>query len=151
MGWVYRWTNGHPYLTQLLCQLLEEQHRVAWFEAEVDECIQYFIVSPQGLREPNFQFVRTALTEPTTSGMSLLEPYLDLVEGNTEKLTNNPSALEELRLVGVLKEDHEDIAIRNLLYQEAFPPDWVKRHLPSPMTLAPLPVTEPIPSILSCA
>ena len=50
--WIYRWTNGHPYLTQLLCQLVEGQHRTAWLEAEVDECIQHFITSPQGLREP---------------------------------------------------------------------------------------------------
>ncbi len=137
--WIYRWTNGHPYLTQLLCQLLEGQHRTTWVEAEVDECIQHFISSPQGLREPNFQFVRTALTEPTPKGESLLEPYLDLLEGKTERLKTNHSALEQLRLVGVLREDDEHIIIRNLLYQEVFPPVWAKRHLGSPAALAPSP------------
>jgi WD40 repeat protein len=134
--WVYRWTEGHPYLTQLLCQLLEEQHRMAWLEKEVDECIRHFIVSPQGLRDPNFQFVRTALTEPGANGVSLLEPYLDLLEGKTENLKTNQAALEQLRLVGVLREDEEAIAIRNTLYQEAFPIAWVKHHLrpPTPAT-----------------
>lgn len=127
--WVYGWTKGHPYLTQLLCQLLEEQHRMTWLEEEVDECIQHFIVSPQGIREPHFQFVRTALTEPGANGVSLLEPYLDLLEGKTEKLKTNQTALEQLRLVGVLREDEEEIAIRNTLYQEVFPPSWVKHHL----------------------
>ncbi|MDH3770842.1 MAG: AAA-like domain-containing protein, partial [Nitrospirota bacterium] len=143
--WVYRWTKGHPYLTQLLCQLLEEQHHMAWLETEVDECSRHFIVSPQGLREPNFQFVRRALTEPDANGVSLLEPYLDLLEGKTENLKTNPAALEQLRLVGVLREDDEEIAIRNTLYQEAFPIAWVKRHL-RPPTSAPQSVVSPLPT-----
>jgi len=143
--WVYRWTEGHPYLTQLLCQLLEEQHRMAWLETEVDECIRHFIVSPQGLREPNFQFVRRALTEPDAKGVSLLEPYLDLLEGRTENLKTNPAALEQLRLVGVLRENDEEIAIRNTLYQEAFPIAWVKRHLRPPIP-APQSVVSPLPT-----
>jgi predicted nucleic acid-binding Zn-ribbon protein len=146
--WVYRWTSGHPYLTQLLCQLLEGQHRITWLESEVDECIEHFMTSPQGLREPNFQFIRTALTEPTADGESLLEPYLDLLEGQTEKLRANQSALEQLRLVGVLREDDEDISIRNLLYQKVFSPAWVKRHLhvPAPLITAPEPPSDPSPS-----
>ncbi len=141
--WIYRWTNGHPYLTQLLCQLLEGQHRMVWQEDEVDECIQHFITSPQGLREPNFQFVRTALTEPTTTGESLLEPYLDLLEGRTENLKTNESALEQLRLVGVLREDDEDIVIRNLLYQKVFSTSWAKHHLPPPISPTPIQAQQP--------
>ena len=146
--WIYRWTNGHPYLTQLLCQLLEGQHRTSWVEAEVDECIQHFIASPQGLREPNFQFVRTALTEPNPEGESLLIPYLNLLEGKTERLKTNHSALEQLRLVGVLREDDKNIIIRNILYQEVFPPTWVKRHLGSPASLSapPEPMSAPAPA-----
>ncbi len=147
--WVYRWTNGHPYLTQLLCQLLEGQHRMAWLETEVDECIQHFITSPQGLREPNFQFVRTALTEPSTNGKSLLEPYLDLLEGKAENLKTNQSALEQLRLVGLLCENDDEMTLRNSLYQEVFSPTWVRRHLhlrpqaPIPPTVTPpTPVTQ---------
>jgi WD40 repeat protein len=145
--WIYRWTNGHPYLTQLLCQLLEEQHRMAWLETEVDECIRHFLASPQALRDPNFQFVRTALTEPGANGVSLLEPYLDLLEGKTKNLKTNQATLEQLRLVGVLREDEEEIVIRNTLYQEAFPIAWVKYHLrpptPAPQSaLSPPPVTQ---------
>jgi WD40 repeat protein len=143
--WVYRWTNGHPYLTQLLCQLLEEQHRVAWLETEVDECIRHFIASPQGLRDPNFQFVRTALTEPGANGESLLEPYLDLLEGKVENLKTNQAALEQLRLVGVLREDNEEeIVIRNTLYQEVFTIPWVKHHI-RPQATAPQSVLSPLP------
>ena len=142
--WVYRWTNGHPYLTQLLCQLLEEQHHKTWIEAEIDECVRHFIVSPQGLREPNFQFIRTALTEPDRQGVSLLKPYLDLLEGNIDNLRNNQPALEQLRLVGVLREDDKEITIRNPLYEEVFPQEWVKRHLRSSIAIAP---SSPPPSV----
>ena len=134
--WIYRWTNGHPYLTQLLCQLVEEQHHKTWIEAEIDECVRHFIASPQGLREPNFQFIRTALTEPDSQGVSLLKPYLDLLEGNIDDLRNNQPALEQLRLVGVLREDEEEIAIRNPLYEEVFPQEWVKRHLRPSLAIA---------------
>ena len=125
--WIYRWTNGHPYLTQLLCQLLEEQLRTTWFEAEVDECILNFIESPQTTRDPHFQFIRTALTEPDSNGVTLLEPYLALLEENVAELQAKPAALEQLQLIGVVREN-ENI-IRNDLYRESFPPDWVKRHL----------------------
>ena len=134
--WVYRWTNGHPYLTQMLCQLIEAQHRTAWLETETDECIREFIVSPQGLREPNFQLVRTALTEPAANGISLIEPYLDLLQGKTENLKSNPTTLEQLRLVGVLHENPDNkITIRNMLYQETFPIAWANRHLRSPLAV----------------
>ena len=127
--WVYNWTLGHPYLTQLLCRLLEEQHRGTWLETEVDECVRHFIASLQGLREPNFQFVRTALTEPSANGVSILETYVDVLEGRTESVRTNQAALEQLRLVGVLRENDKEIAIRNPLYQEVFPPEWAKRHI----------------------
>ena len=149
--WIYRWTQGHPYLTQLLCQLLEEQNRVTWFEAEVDECIEHFIVSPQGLREPHFQFIRSVLTEPDANGISLLGPYLDLLEGRTENLQANPAALEQLRLVGVLGENEREITIRNRVYEEAFPAAWVERHLhpapsvPQTPALDPAPTSPPVP------
>ncbi len=145
MEWLYRWTKGHPYLTQLLCQLLEEQHRVGWFEAEVDDCIQHFIHSAQCLREPHFQFVRTALTEPDANGDSLLHPYLDLLEGRFEKLKSNPAAVEQLRLIGVLGVHENELTIRNLLYQEAFSEKWVKRHLQAP-THRTTPPTPELPS-----
>ena len=143
--WIYRWTKGHPYLTQLLCQLLEEQHRDVWFETEVDECIENFIVGPQGLREPHFQFVRAILTEPDANGVPLLEPYLNLLEGKTEDLLANPPAIEQLRLAGVLGDNEEELAIRNPLYQEVFSSTWVKRHLFPPTPVTPTPEPQPVP------
>lgn len=131
--WIYKWTNGHPYLTQLLFQILEEQHRTVWLEKEVDECIQNFIASPEGLNEPHFQYIRTALTEPDTNGVNLLGAYLNLLKGKTENLKTNQTSLEQLRLIGILREDdddtHTEIVIRNALYQEIFSLSWVKRHL----------------------
>ncbi len=131
--WVFKWTHGHPYLTQLLFQILEEQHRTVWLEKEVDECIQGFIMSPEGLHEPHFQFIRTALTEPDANGVNLLNAYSDLLKGKTKNLKSNQTSLEQLRLIGILRQDdddtHAEIVIRNALYQEIFSLSWVKRHL----------------------
>ena len=145
--WVYKWTNGQPYLTQLLFQILEEQYRTVWLEKEVDECIQSFITSPEGLREPHFQYIRTALTEPDTNGVNLLGAYLNLLKGKTENLKTNQTALEQLRLIGILHEDdaNSDIVVRNALYQEIFSLNWVKRHLfpQGAVTSSPAPLAGP--------
>ena len=149
MQWIYRWTHGHPYLTQLLCRLLEEQHRTSWVKTDVDECIRHFLDSPQGRHETNIQFVRTSLTEPNANGVTLLEPYSQLLEGKTDTLKDNPETVEQLRLVGVLREDDQEIAIRNLIYQEAFPLTWVKGHLqssPASTASSPPAVTPPAPA-----
>ncbi len=149
MQWIYRWAHGHPYLTQLLSRLLEEQHRTSWSKDDVDECIRHFLNSPQGRHETNIQFVRTSLTEPNANGVTLLEPYLQLLEGKTDALKDNPQAVEQLRLVGVLRESDEDIAIRNLLYQEAFPMTWAQSHLqasPAQIESSPPAVTPPAPA-----
>ncbi len=131
--WVYKWTNGHPYLTQLLFKILEEQHRTVWLEKEVDECIQGFIMSPQGQHEPHIQFIRTALTEPDANGVNLLGAYLNLLKGKTENLKTNQTALEQLRLIGIIRandaDNNTEIVVRNALYQEFFSLNWVKRHL----------------------
>ena len=131
--WVYKWTNGHPYLTQLLFKILEAQDRTVWLEKEVDECIQGFIMSPEGQHEPHFQFIRTALTEPDANGVNLLGAYLNLVKGKTENLKTNQIALEQLKLIGILREDdteeNTELTVRNALYQEIFSLAWVKRHL----------------------
>ena len=128
--WVYQWTKGHPYLTQLLCQVIEEQRRSAWNQAEVGACIQNFLISPQGIQDRNLQIVRCALTEPTYTGTSLLQPYLQLLEGQGEPLRLQSVTMEALRLAGVVRETADSLTVRNQVYQTAFPADWVKSHLP---------------------
>lgn len=128
--WVYRWTQGHPYLTQLVCQVLEEQHRSTWSEREIDECIRHFLVSPQGLQDRNLQLVRNTLTTLGTNSVSLLRPFLDLLEGRQETLKTDTAIFDQLQLAGVLREDEGKIGLGNKLYQELFTPSWVRRHLP---------------------
>ncbi len=151
--WVYKWTNGHPYLTQRLFQILEEQHRTVWLEKEVDECVQNFLASPEGIHEPHFQYIRTALTEPDTHGVNLLGAYLNLLKGKTENLKTNQSALDQLRLIGILREGNgesdSEIVIRNSLYQEIFSLSWVKRHLFPQSAVAPLPAPQAHPWYVS--
>jgi predicted nucleic acid-binding Zn-ribbon protein len=128
--WVYQWTNGHPYLTQLLCQVIEEQNRSTWTEVEVGACIETFLLSPQGVQDRNLQIVRCALTEPSFSGMLLLEPYLKLLQGQGHSIKTQPPVMEALRLAGVVRETPEAVTVRNRVYLTSFPLEWVKSHLP---------------------
>ena len=128
---VYEWTAGHPYLTQLLCQVLEEQHRSTWSDTEIDECIQHFLSSPQGQQDRNLQLVRTALTEPNSEGISLIGPYRDFLEGHDQLLKDHPLLRDELRLTGILKDSEEEVALRNNVYQEVFSLTWAKRYVPT--------------------
>ncbi len=127
-GWIYDWTGGHPYLTQLLCQMIEEQHRSTWTQEDVDDCIRHFLHSPQCLHDRNLQQVRMALTEPDDQGTTLLVPYLDLLEGKGDKIRSNPTLLARLQLAGIVRDLQGTITIRNKLYEELFSRSWVKRH-----------------------
>ncbi|MDR4493697.1 MAG: AAA-like domain-containing protein [Nitrospirales bacterium] len=142
IGWVHRWTNGHPYLTQLLSQVIEEQNRSTWTEAEVGACIENFLISPQGIQDRNLQIVRCALTEPSFSGVSLLEPYLKLLEGKGKSIKNESLIIESLRLAGVVRGPSEDLDVRNQVYQIAFPIEWVNSHLPKPAQPAPVQISK---------
>lgn len=137
IAWVHRWTNGHPYLTQLLSQIIEEQNRSTWTEAEVGACIENFLYSPHGIQDRNLQIVRCALTEPSFSGSSLLEPYFKLLKGEGESLRNEPLIIESLRLAGVVRGSADSLVVRNQVYESAFPIDWVLTHLPEPVPAAP--------------
>ena len=128
---VYEWTAGHPYLTQLLCQVLEEQHRSTWSDTEIDECIQHFLASPQGQQDRNLQLVRTALTEPNSEGISLIGPYRDFLDGHDQLLKDHPLLHDQLRLTGILKDSEEEVALRNYVYQEVFSLAWAKRYVPT--------------------
>jgi len=135
--WVYQWTQGHPYLTQLFCQVIEEQHRSQWTQHEVDDCIRHYLVSPQGVQDRNLQFVRTALTEPGMTGLSLLNSYLALWEGTLDPQTTDPAILDQLRLSGIIREENGTLTIRNAIYKEVFPASWARRYLPAVSTRLP--------------
>ncbi len=139
LEWVYQWTQGHPYLTQLCCQVLEEQHRSTWTAPEVDECLRYFLSSPQGQQSRNLQLVRSALVEADASGRSLLPPLLSLLEGRSHTSQFDQESLDRLKLSGVIREHEGNLVIRNQVYTELFTPSWVKRHLPPPDRPRPLP------------
>ena len=149
--WIYGWTNGHPYLTQMLCRYLEEQHRTEWSETDVDECLEHFIRSPQGRREPHFQLIRTALTEPLANDISLIKPYIEILEGRTDTVKADPASVEQLQLVGVLRENASEIVLRNRLYQEAFPLSWAKYHLHPQPAMQPVTTVPPGTPLVSYA
>ena len=139
LEWIYQWTHGHPYLTQLCCRVIEEQHRSTWSAPEVDECLRYFLASPQGQQDRNLQLVRSALVEPDASGRSLLPTFLTLLEGKTHTTQFDQDSLNGLKLSGITHEQDGILTIRNQVYTELFTPSWVKRHIPPPESPRPLP------------
>ncbi len=132
LGWIFEWTQGHPYLTQLCCRVIEEQHRSTWSAPEVDECLRYFLASPQGQQDRNFQLVRSALTEADSTGQVLLPTYLKVLEGQNLRTQYDQASIDQLHLSGVIRELDGHLVIRNQIYAELFTPSWAKRHLPSP-------------------
>lgn len=112
---IYRWTSGHPYLTQLMGKwLLEEcQSRGMPPDTETVDTVVEKIIREE---DKNLPHTRRALT----SGHNrLVECVRTINLGKPVRFSRSNDTLAELELFGVIKSQHGQCAIRNNIYTEA--------------------------------
>ncbi len=95
------WTNGHPYLTQRLCQAIAGDERVNGPSGVDWRCEGLFFSNRARERDDNLLFVR-------------------------ERLLRS----EALRLSGVVRVEEGYLRVRNRIYQRVFDRDWVLANTP---------------------
>ncbi|MEI6047243.1 MAG: AAA-like domain-containing protein, partial [Chloroflexota bacterium] len=66
LKWVLKWTGGHPYLTQCLCQAVAEEAHSALTETELDGLVETTFLGEKSEQNYNVQFVREMLTKRAT-------------------------------------------------------------------------------------
>ncbi|MGB0388074.1 MAG: AAA-like domain-containing protein [Ardenticatenaceae bacterium] len=127
---IYDWTDGHPYLTQMLCQEVVKGKGQKWADAQIDQLVEKIFISDNTrLKEQNLQQAQSRILNHPQK-RDLLALYQSIYQG--KKVANDPQSLlqTQLKLSGVVKVNSEgDLQLRNRIYAQAFDLSWVKNNI----------------------
>jgi hypothetical protein len=140
------WTDGHPYLTQRLCQAVLDNPGVSGRTGVDKLCREIFFSHRARERDDNLLFVRERLLRNEGDLINLLRLYrrvhrstrlARLVRFTATLRKIEPVADEEanplvsiLRLSGVTRAEKGVLRVRNRIYYRVFDPHWVERNMP---------------------
>jgi hypothetical protein len=126
------WTNGHPYLTQTLCQAVMRDAEIAG-PAGVDRlCESMFLVPEAVERDDNLLFVREWLLRGEVDRSQLLGVCTRVFQGDAVADDSKDPAVAVLRLSGLVRNVDGALQIRNRIYYRVFARDWASV-APSPV------------------
>jgi len=125
---IYHWTDGHPYLSQKLCQEVINANETTWTPEQVDTLINQIFLSETGQKEQNLQFVRDKVLN-NDHRAAMLKLYRRIYKG--EKIAENSRDLSQsqLKLAGLIKPMNGQLYVRNQIYRQVFDKSWVNRYL----------------------
>jgi len=124
------WTNGHPYLTQRLCQSIADNQSIKK-QRDVDSlCEELFLSVRARERDDNLLFVRDRLLRSSTDPASLLELYGRIRAGEKVADDETNTLNSSLLLSGIAKTEQGYIRVRNRIYARAFDKAWIRDNLP---------------------
>jgi hypothetical protein len=131
------WTNGHPYLTQTLCQPVAEDKSVT-NAAGVDKlCEAIFFSSRSRDTETNLQHVRTYLLGSDKDQAALLDLYRQVHGGNFFNRIRDDDTnvlINTLRLSGLVRVWENQLWVRNRIYSRVFNKAWIEANMPDAET-----------------
>ncbi|MGD2183631.1 AAA-like domain-containing protein [Lusitaniella coriacea] len=139
---ILAWTQGQPFLTQKLCQLVIRSHQditggalaippgteAFWVESLVRTKILYQWESkdePEHLRT-----IRDRVNRNVQRAGRLLGLYQQILQGEALKADDSRDCIE-LILSGLVAKQNGVLAVKNRIYQEVFNLDWVENQLRS--------------------
>jgi WD40 repeat protein len=132
------WTDGHPYLTQMLCAGVAERTPDGISpEQLVDSVVQEKLLSTSARQEENnLKFVADRLTQATSDLRGVLLVYRDVLREKPVKDIPASPIHTSLRLSGAAKPDAERrLRVRNRIYRRVFDETWVRRNMPASVPL----------------
>ena len=134
------WTNGHPYLTQRLCQALSEQAgsasragggQSALSARQVDALCEEMFLSPRAReRDDNLLFVRERLLRSDVDIAGLLDLYAHIRAGQRIPDEETNRFVDVLRLSGIVRAEHGRLRVRNRIYAHVFDRAWALANMP---------------------
>lgn len=126
---VLYWTNGHPYLTQKLCQRLAEANAAA--EDDVDAlCDRLFLRSEARTEESNIAFVANRFLNNGQDRSTLLDLYRQVWKGRPVPNSDTSALVNALKFSGIVRVEQGRLRVRNRIYARVFNPDWIREHTP---------------------
>ncbi len=126
------WTNGQPFLTQKLCQLIHHSpvsipinQEEVWLEQFIEEKI---LIDWEIQDEPeHLRTIRDRLLKHPQAPL-LLTMYQDILIQGSIPITDSILA-QELLLSGIVIQEHRELKLHNRIYGEIFNREWVESHL----------------------
>jgi tetratricopeptide (TPR) repeat protein len=130
LGWVLKWTRGHPYLTQHVCHVITNKQENNWSEAKVDQVVADTFLEGKS-EDHNLQFVRDMLTKRAPEPIGTMNTYREIRLGRRSVQDEEQSLIKShLKLSGIVRRDNGLLILRNPIYGEVFDKTWIKEHVP---------------------
>ncbi|MFG6097372.1 AAA-like domain-containing protein [Leptothoe sp. ISB3NOV94-8A] len=136
---VLEWTEGHPYLTQRVCEdiardLQEEKKLTAWTDTDIDTAriVSRNFFGMKSEQDNNLQFVRDMLIRQSPNGYKseVLNIYSKICHGRRNVKDEAQSIVKShLKLSGIVKKNGKFLKVRNKIYQTVFGRRWIYEHL----------------------
>lgn len=127
---IFRWTNGHPYLTQKLCQEIAGTSAPAWANAEIDRLVEALFLGEEAQQEDNIQFVNNYV-EASSERRQLVQIYRRIYAGEAVKEDERSPTQNRLKLTGLVRAKGGALLLRNEIYHQVFNTNWIKRNTPT--------------------
>lgn len=108
--WLYAQTNGHPYLTQQLCSLIEQLAPSVVTQELVDQAADKLLRSDDHLEK-----MLSDIKDDKTASELLPK----LVIGESRRFSRLDPLVAKLEVLGVIREANQRCVIRNQIYEEA--------------------------------
>jgi tetratricopeptide (TPR) repeat protein len=124
---IYHWTNGHPYLTQRLCQAVAEAGHGTWLAERIDSVVEKRFLAKEASKEPNLEFIRDRLLNHPQP-RQLLDIYCRVYKGKKVADDKQSSLHNELKLSGLVKAKDGYLQVRNQIYRRVFDLGWVREN-----------------------
>lgn len=128
---IYYWTNGHPYLTQRLCQAAASPQPTIRNPQSIDRLCEDLFFSPRAQeRDDNLLFVRERMLHGEVDLPSLLHLYEQVRLGKRVREDEADPLVSTLRLSGIAKVEAGRLHLRNRIYSKVFNREWIKANMP---------------------
>ena len=126
------WTNGQPFLTQKLCRLTQTLDTIP--AGEEDESVSQLVRSRiinnwEAQDEPeHLRTIRNRLLANETQSGRILGLYQRILQRG-EVPADGSAEQSDLRLSGLIREDHSSLHVANSIYAEVFDSVWINECL----------------------
>jgi GAF domain-containing protein len=130
---VLEWTGGQPALTQALCQRIADAEDAPAIGAEtewLEKVVQSGLVDPwESLPElEHMRAIRDRLTMRKQRSARLLQTYQQILQQGAIATDNSPEQ-KELRLLGLVSKQQDQLKIHNRIYASVFNKAWLETAL----------------------
>ena len=126
---IYRWTRGHPYLTQKICQAIVEAKGSYWSDEQTDQVVNDLFLGQEASKEENIAFVRDFILNQGNR-RNVLNTYRQVLRGKEVADKERSTAINQLKLSGLVKTEDGYLQNRNEIYRQLFDEQWLKENMP---------------------